>query len=228
MPCINRTHVRPMDGVQYRSDFWLAWHHNAVLSSANDQTMTCSRFSCEIENKKKIQTRGMIFNLFFSCAFRNTQSVRLGFVLKACKHTPFQGALTEPGDSHGNMSNYMRLTQAPWQALCASVHMTAFPSCSRLLFLAEGGRWEKQINANEREYLGSVSRGTTNRAGVFFFFSFRQSDSWREFTVFLAGGFAPLLYNKRVDGDRLTVVIRSTDHRGLTMNCQFCQMGFIR
>lgn len=219
MPCINRTHVRPMDSVQYRSDFWLAWHHNAALSSANDQTMTCSRFSCEIENKKKT-----IFFFFFSCAFRNTQSVRLGFVLK---HTPFQGALTEPGDSHGNMSNYMRLTQALWQALCASIHMNAFPSCSRLLFLAEGRRWEKQINASEREYLGSVSRGTTNRAGVFFF-SFRQSDNWLEFTVFLAGGFAPLLYNKRVDGDRLTVVIRSTDHRGLTMNCEFCQMGFIR
>lgn len=51
-------------------------------------------------------------------------------------HTHAGPSLFDKSDSHRNMSNYMWLTQALWQALCASVHMNSFPSNSRLLFLA--------------------------------------------------------------------------------------------
>lgn len=95
------------------------------------------------KKKKKIQTRGMIFFFFFSSVLSETHKVSGWAPRLSRANTPFQGALTEPGDSHGNMSNGMRLRQALWQALCASVHMDAFPSCNRLLFLAKRNGDEK-------------------------------------------------------------------------------------
>lgn len=92
------------------------------------------------------------------------ESPTLGVMLDACTHTPVHYALTKPGDSHGNISNFM------WRHfdkffVGASIWIPLCPTnvcCSW-----RGTAMRKSDRCKREEYLGSVLRGTTNTAGDF-------------------------------------------------------------
>lgn len=134
MPYINWTLVCPMDGVQYRSDFWLRWRHNAVFSSANDPTMMW-------------------------------QSSTLGVVLEAC------ASPSRPDKTRWFTRKHVKLYVADTDALTSSFCERPYEFLSVQRPFAVLGwvrRWEKQIDASERNILDRYQKEQQTRQASLF------------------------------------------------------------